>query len=96
MKTSKRNPVFNMIWLMEILKIYLEEKLLINYYVITITITNQELAKELQKPFIRKFGNEKYNHLLKAIFGVLADMQITSKYDKGFRILLCVIDIFSK
>ena len=26
----------------------------------------------------------------------LADMQLTSKFDKGFRFLLCVIDIFSK
>ena len=26
----------------------------------------------------------------------LADMQLISKYNKGFRFLLCVIDIFSK
>ena len=26
----------------------------------------------------------------------LADMQLISKFDKGFRFLLCVIDIFSK
>ena len=26
----------------------------------------------------------------------LADMQLLSKYNKGFRFLLCVIDIFSK
>ena len=26
----------------------------------------------------------------------LADMQLISKYDKGFRFSLCVIDIFSK
>ena len=26
----------------------------------------------------------------------LADMQLLSKFDKGFRFLLCVIDIFSK
>ena len=26
----------------------------------------------------------------------LADMQLTSKFNKGFRFLLCVIDIFSK
>ena len=26
----------------------------------------------------------------------LADMQLISKFDNGFRFLLCVIDIFSK
>ena len=26
----------------------------------------------------------------------LADIQLISKFDKGFRFLLCVIDIFSK
>ena len=26
----------------------------------------------------------------------LADMQLISKFNKGFRFLLCVIDIFSK
>ena len=26
----------------------------------------------------------------------LADMQLVSKFNKGFRFLLCVIDIFSK
>ena len=26
----------------------------------------------------------------------LADMQLLSKFNKGFRVLLCVIDIFSK
>ena len=31
------------------------------------------------------------------IWGVdLADMQLLSKFNKGFRFLLCVIDIFSK
>ena len=26
----------------------------------------------------------------------LADMQLTSKFNKGYRFLLCVIDVFSK
>ena len=26
----------------------------------------------------------------------LADMQLVSKFDKGFKFLLCIIDIFSK
>ena len=35
---------------------------------------------------------------LRTIFGGadLADMQLISKFNKGFRFLLCVIDIFSK
>ena len=32
---------------------------------------NQQFAKELHKPIIRKLENEKYNHLLLTIFGVL-------------------------
>ena len=33
-KTNKKKPAFNMIWLMEILSIYPEEQLLIQYYMI--------------------------------------------------------------
>ena len=38
---------------------------------------------------------EKYTHLLLTIFGGadLPEMQLISKFNKGFRILLCVIDI---
>ena len=34
-------------------------------------MSNQELAKGLHKPIIRKFENKKYTHLLQIIFGVL-------------------------
>ena len=38
-----------------------------------------------------------YSGLRDNIWGVdLADMQLISKFNKGFRFLLCVIDIFSK
>ena len=38
-----------------------------------------------------------YSRFKDNICGVdLADMQLTSKFNKGFRFLLCVIDIFSK
>ena len=38
-----------------------------------------------------------YSSFKDNIWGVdLADMQLLSKYNKGFRFLLCVIDIFSK
>ena len=58
---------------------------------------NSELANELHKPIIRKFKKRKvYSSFKDNIWGVdLADMQLTSKYNKGIRYLLCVIDLFS-
>ena len=59
---------------------------------------NQQLANELHKPIIRKFKKRKvYSSFKGNIWGVdLADMQLISKYNKGIRYLLCVIDLFSK
>ena len=59
---------------------------------------NIQLADELHKPIIRKFKKRKvYSSFRDNIWGVdLADMQLLSKFNKGFRFLLCVIDIFSK
>ena len=60
---------------------------------------NELLTEELHKPIIRKLNKkEKYIQHLKAILGVadLADMQLISKFNKGFRFLLCAIDISSK
>ena len=59
---------------------------------------NEQLAEELHKPIIRKFKKRKvYSTFKDNIWGVdLADMQLLSKYNKGIRFLLCVIDIFSK
>ena len=59
---------------------------------------NLQLAKELHKPIIRKFKKRKvYSGFKDNIWGAdLADMQLISKFNKGFRFLLCVIDIFSK
>ena len=59
---------------------------------------NQQLAEELQKPIIIKFEKRKvYSTFKDNIWGAeLADMQLLSKYNKGIRFLLCVIDIFSK
>ena len=61
-------------------------------------ISNKELAKELQKPIIRKFKKRKvYSTFIDNILGAdLADMQLIIKFNKGFRFLLCVIDIYSK
>ena len=59
---------------------------------------NIQLADELHKPIIRKFKKRKvYSSFRDNIWGAdLADMQLLSKFNKGFRFLLCVIDIFSR
>ena len=59
---------------------------------------NIQLADELYKPIIRKFKKRKvYSSFRENIWGAdLADMQLLSKFNKGFRFLLYVIDIFSK
>ena len=60
-------------------------------------IPNKELAEELHKPIIRKFNKRKLHSLfIENIWGAdLADMQLISKFNKGFRFLLWVIDICS-
>ena len=61
-------------------------------------ISNKELAEKLHKPIIRKFNKRKvHSPFSDNIWGAdLADVQLISKFNKGFRFLLCVIDIFSK
>ena len=63
-----------------------------------LTPQNEQIAKELHKPIIRKFKKRKvYSAFNDNIWGAdLADMQLLSKYNKGIGLLLCVIDIFSK
>ena len=60
--------------------------------------SNEQLAEELHKQIIRKFKKRKaYSGFKDNIWGAdLADMQLISKFNKGFRFLLCVVDIFSK
>ena len=59
---------------------------------------NEQLANELHKAIIRKFEKRRvYSTFKDNIWGAdLADMQLLSKYNKGIRFLLRVIDIFSK
>ena len=59
---------------------------------------NIHLADELHKPIIRKFKKRRvYSSFKDNIWGLdLADMHLLSKFNKGFRFLLCAIDIFSK
>ena len=61
-------------------------------------LKNQQLANELHKPIIRKFKTRRvYFSFRYNIWGVdLADVQLISKYNKGIRYLLCVIDLLSK
>ena len=63
--------------------------------------SNEQLAKELYKPIIRKFEKIMfYSRFKDNIWGAdLADMQLyqlISKFNRGFRFLLCAIYIFSK
>ena len=59
---------------------------------------NEQLAKELHKQIIRKSEKRRvYLGFKDNIWGAdLADMQLINKFNKGFRFLLCFIDIFSK
>ena len=61
-------------------------------------LVNSQLAEELHKPIIKDFKRRKvYSSFKDNIWGVnLADMQLISKYNKGIRYLLCVIDLFSR
>ena len=63
-----------------------------------LTPQNQQLAEELHKPIIKKFGKRKVHAAFKDnIWGAdLADMQLLSRYNKGIRFLLSIIHILSK
>ena len=58
----------------------------------------QELPEELHEKIIRKFEKRKVNSSFKDnIWSAdLVDLQLISKFNKGIRFLLCVIDIFSE
>ena len=59
---------------------------------------NENLAEELHKPILTIFRKRRVCFGFKDnIWGAdLADIQLINKFNKGFRFLLCVIDIFSK
>ena len=62
-------------------------------------IKNENISnKGLHKPITRKLKKRKVLSLFSDnSWGAdLADMQLISKFNKGFRFLLCVIDIHSK
>ena len=59
---------------------------------------NEQLAEEFHTPIIKNSKKTKvYSAFKDNIWGAdLADMELISKFNKGFRFLLYVIDIFSK
>ena len=59
---------------------------------------NDKLTEELHKPIIKKSKKRAvYSRFKDNIWSAdLADIQLISKFNKGFRFLLCVIAIFSK
>ena len=61
-------------------------------------ISNKELEEELRNPINRKCNKKKvHSPFIDNIWGTdLADMQLVRKFNKEFRFLLCVIDIYSK
>ena len=60
-------------------------------------LQNQQLAQELHKPIIKKLRKKVQVAFKDNICGAdLADMQLLSRYNKGIRFLLCVVDTFSK
>ena len=61
-------------------------------------IANKKLADELRKSSARKCKRRKvYSSFKDNIWGVgLADVSLISKFNKGIKYLLCVIDLFSR
>ena len=61
-------------------------------------VSDQQLAEELQKQFIKRFKKRKVQSLfMDNIWGAdLGAMQLINKFDIGAHFLLCVINIFSK
>ena len=61
-------------------------------------IFNKGLAEALPKPIIRKSEKRKVQSLFidNIWHADVVDIQLISKFNKRFRFLLCLIDIFSK
>ena len=61
-------------------------------------VKKKSLAEELHKPIRRKFKKRRVlvNGIDKILAADLVDMQVFSKFNRGVKYLLTVIDIFSK
>ena len=64
----------------------------------TENMSDLQLAEQLHEPIIRKFNKRKVQSpFIDNIWGDdLADMELLSKFNKGIRLLLCVVHIFIK
>ena len=64
----------------------------------SLDLATLQLDEELHKPIIRNFQKRTvYSGFKENTWGSdLPDMQLLSKFNLGFRFLLCIIDIFSK
>ena len=62
------------------------------------TPQNEQLAEKLHKLIIKKFKERAvYSGFKDNVCGAdLADTQLITKFNKGFKFLLCLLDIFSK
>ena len=62
------------------------------------SVNNEQLANELHQPIIKKFKRRKvYSSFKDNIWGIdLVDMSLISKFNKGIKCLLCVINFFSR
>ena len=61
-------------------------------------ISNKKLSEELHKPIISEFKERKlHSPFIDNIWTVdLADIQLIGKFNQRFKLLLCVIDIYSR
>ena len=61
-------------------------------------VNNLQLAEELHKPIVRNFKRRKvYSSFKDNIWGVdLAEMSLISRFNKGIKYLLHVVDLFSR
>ena len=61
-------------------------------------LNNEILAEELHKPIIKSLKRRKvYSSFKDNIWGIdLADMSLISRFNKGIKYFLCVIDLFSR
>ena len=68
-----------------------------NKKLLVVVVSNKELGEELHRPMIRKFKKRKlHSSFINNIWGIdLANMQLISKSNEGFRFLLYFIDTFS-
>ena len=59
---------------------------------------DQQLSKELHKPVTKKFQGPKVylSYRDKSWSADLAGTQLLAKYNKGVRLLLCIINIYCK